>query len=110
MAFHLGLSSPEPLDPRGVQTQVHKLRNCNSHKHEGRCTRVATLLTVIGNDAIDVFNTLTWDAEADDKNIDKLLEKFEEYREPRKNLFSWAQESGETIDQYVTVLRNLSET
>ena len=49
-------------------------------------TRVATLLTVIGNDAIDVFNTLTWDAEDDDKKIDKVLEKLEEYCEPRKNV------------------------
>ena len=60
------------------------------------------------HDAIDVFNTLTWYAEGGDKNIDKVLEKFEEYCEPRKNLFSWALESGETIDQYVTVLRKLS--
>ena len=79
---------------------------------------VATLLTVIANDAIDVFNTLPWDAEGDDKKIDKVfIEKLEEYCEPRKNVsyerhkfFSRAQKSGETIDQYVTVLRKLSES
>ena len=61
--------------------------------------------------------TLTWDAEGDYKKIDKVLEKFEEQRQPRKNsnykrykFFSRAQESDEIIDQYVTVLRKISET
>ncbi|XP_068674761.1 uncharacterized protein [Montipora foliosa] len=78
--------------------------------------RAATLLKVIGNDAIDVFNTITWDAEGDDTKIEKVLQKFEEHCEPKKNasyerykFFSRAQESGETIDQYVTVLRKWSE-
>ena len=51
------------------------------------------------------------------KKIDKVLEKLEEYCEPRKNvsyerekLFSRAQESNETIGQYVILLRKLSET
>ena len=76
-------------------------------------TRVATLLTVIGNDAIDVFNTLTWDEEGDDKKIEKVLLKFEEHCEPKKNVsyerykfFSRAQESGKSIDQYVTILED----
>ena len=78
---------------------------------------MATLLTVIGNDVIDVFNTITWDVEGDDTKIEKVLQKFEEHCKPKKNVsykrykfFSRAQESGETIDQYVTVLRKLSET
>ena len=61
--------------------------------------------------------TLSWDAEGDDKKIDKIIEKLEEFCEPRKNIsyerykfFSRAQKSGETIDQYVTVLRMLSES
>ena len=45
---------------------------------------MATLLTVIGNDATDVFNTLTWDTEGDDTKIDKVLQKFEEHCEPRR--------------------------
>lgn len=47
-------------------------------------TRVATLLTVIGNDAMDVYNTLLWDAEGDDNKINKVLTKFEEFCEPKK--------------------------
>ena len=44
-------------------------------KKKKSATRVATLLTVIGNDAIDVFNTITWDAEGDDTKIDKVIQK-----------------------------------
>ena len=35
-------------------------------------TRVATLLTVIDKDAIDVFNTLIYDEEDDEKKIEMV--------------------------------------
>ena len=100
-----------------VQTEYanHKIATGISSKDSAN--RVETLLNVIGNDAIDVFNTLTWDEEGDDKKIEKVLLKFEEHSEPKKNVsyerykfFSRAQESGESIDQYVTILRKLCET
>ena len=87
MAFHLGLSSSEPLDPRGgnVSENWKKFKQKYTNYEiatrintKESATRVATMLTVIGNDAIDVFNTLTGYAEGGDKNIDKVLEKFEE--------------------------------
>lgn len=49
-------------------------------------TRLGTLLTVIGNDAIGVFNTLTWDEQGDDKKIEKVLLKFQKHCEPKKNV------------------------
>ena len=90
LAFHLGLPSLGPLDLRGgnVLENWKKFKQkytnyeiATSVNAKKSATRVATLLTVIGNDAIDVFNTLTWDAEDDDKKIDKVLEKLEEYCE-----------------------------
>ena len=126
MAMHFGLPPPEPLDLSGGNISENwkkfKQKFTNYEIATGinkkeTATRVATLLTVIGNDAIDVFNTITWDAEGDDTKIEKVLQKFEEHCEPKKNVsyerykfFSRAQESGETIDQYVTILRKLSET
>ena len=114
MAFHLGLPSPELLDLRGenVSENWKKFKQKYTNYEiatgintKGSATRVAMLLIVIGNDAIHVFNTLTWDAEGDDKKIDKVLGNLKEYCEPRKNVsyerykfFSRAQESGETID------------
>ncbi len=79
--------------------------------------QVATLLTVIGEEACEVFSTFTdWAVEGDEAKIEPLLLKFSQYCEPRKNvpfdryLFNRrAQEPGETYDQYHTALRKLAE-
>ncbi|CAB4009629.1 Hypothetical predicted protein, partial [Paramuricea clavata] len=66
---------------------------------------------------LDVYDTFVWTAVGDDKKIAKVLEKFDEHYEPRKNVtyeryifFTRAQETCETIDQYVTTLKRLSDT
>ena len=78
---------------------------------------MATLLTFIGSEALDVFDTFVWDTAGDDKKIAKVLKKFDEHCEPRKNVtyeryifFTKAQEASETIDQYFTTLKRLSGT
>ncbi len=79
--------------------------------------QVATLLTVIGEEAREVFSTFTgWAAEGDDSKIGPVLLKFEQYCQPRKNVpferyrFNRrGQEPGETYDQYRTTLRKLAE-
>ena len=124
MALHFGLPSRNHSICGNVSENLKKFKQKFTN-HEiatgintkESATRVATLLTVTGNDAVDVFNSLPWDSEGDDKKIDKIIEKLEEFCEPRKNIsyerykfFSRAQKSGETIDQYVTVLRKLSES
>ena len=77
------------------------------------------LATGVANkdDAIRVAtNTFTWDDDEDKVKIDKVLEQFEKFCEPRKNtiyerylFFSRGQESGESIDKYATVLRNMAD-
>ena len=68
MAFRLGLPSPEPLDQRGKKVSENwkkfEQKYTNDEIATGintkeSTTRVATLLTVIANDAIDVFIALT---------------------------------------------------
>ena len=95
MAFYLGLPSPEAIDLRGGNFSENLKKFKQKYKNyeiatginmKESATRVATLQTVICNDVIDVFNTLTWDTEGDDKKIDKVSEKLEEYCEPRKNV------------------------
>jgi len=79
--------------------------------------KAATFLHLAGPEALEVFNTLTFDAAGDEKKISKLLEKLEAYCIPRKNL-TWErhvfntrnQQPGESIDQYVTDLRNKAKT
>ena len=38
---------------------------------KNNATRVATFLTIVGNETLDVYDTLIWDNEGDDKKIDK---------------------------------------
>ena len=71
--------------------------------------RAMTLLPVAGSEALEVFSAFQWDADDDSKKVDKIMEKFERYCNPRKNLtferhsfFSRNQLEGESIDAYVT--------
>lgn len=61
------------------------------------------LATVIGDEALDVYNVFTWDSEDDKIKIDKVLEQFNNFCEPRRNtiyerylFFSRGQESSES--------------
>ncbi len=78
--------------------------------------QVATLLTIIREDARHVFSTFLWANGDDRKKIKPVLEQFAEYSEPRKNIpferyrfNKRMQETGETYDQYRTALRKLAE-
>ena len=79
--------------------------------------QVTTVLTIIGEEARDVYSTFTgWASDADKTKLDPVLTKFAEYCEPWKNVpFEryWfnrrAQDHGETYDQYKTALRKLAE-
>ena len=88
-AASFGLPPPEPLQ---LLQGTHRRSGGNSNKSgaitdetatdvakKDEPTRVATLLTVIGEDAVDVYNTLTGDEEGDELKIEKVLEKFESY-------------------------------
>ena len=74
--------------------------------------QLATLLHVAGPTALEVYNTFTWDEDGDEQKVNKILQKFENYCKPRKNI-TWErhvfntrnQQTGESIDQYVTDLK-----
>ena len=79
--------------------------------------QAATFLHVAGLEALEVYNTFSWTT-ADDKNkVDKIMEKFDQYCNPCKNV-TWErhkfntrnQQPGETIDQYVTDLKTKAQT
>ena len=80
--------------------------------------QVATILTVIGKEAREVYATFNdWENDGDDKKITPVLKKFGEYCEPRKNIpferFKFnrrMQEPGETYDQYRTALQKLADS
>ena len=78
--------------------------------------QVATLLTVIGEEAREVYSTFTgWENAGDSKKIAPVLEQFRRYCEPQKNtpferycFNRRCQEAGESYDQYRTALRKLA--
>ncbi len=78
--------------------------------------QVATLLTVIGEEAREVFATFTWTTAGDESKINKVLEKLEQYCQPRRNVpferyrFNQRmQEPGESYDHFRTALLKLAE-
>ena len=88
--------------------------------------KYSVFLFIIGEKGREIFNTWTWEkklnennqpTDEDDITIKLLMEKFEAYCLPRKNLvierrkfFTRNQQSDESIDAYITELRNLSST
>ena len=48
--------------------------------------RVATLLTVIGKESVRIYNTFDWENDEEKTNISKVLEKFDNYCTPKRNL------------------------
>ena len=82
---------------------------------EEEARQVATLLAVIGKEANKVFRTFTFSSPDDAKKIEPVLRKFEEYCIPRENtiyerflFFTRDQRESETIDQYLTELRQIA--
>ena len=78
---------------------------------KAKATRVAILLHTAGPEALDVSSTFQWEEEADKDDTDKVLQKFREYCQPRKNtvferykFWDRNQQEGESIDQWVTDL------
>ena len=83
---------------------------------EDEPVQVATLLTVIGEEAREVYATFSDWTTDNNKNIGPVLAKFAEYCQPRKNIpfeqykFNRrTQEPGEQYDQYRTALRKLAD-
>ncbi|KAJ8017554.1 hypothetical protein HOLleu_44951 [Holothuria leucospilota] len=91
--------------------------------YEGKEAKIKTslLLHVIGEEALDIYNTFTFtnDAEGNptNMNLDIVMDKFQNYCTPKKNItyerhkfFTCIQKPGESIDHYLTELRTKSKS
>ena len=74
--------------------------------------KIGIMLSHAGKEAREVYKTLTWAADGDKDKFDKVLEAFEQFCAPQKNIlyerhgfWSLHQEEGEAIDAYVTRLK-----
>ncbi|PIK51998.1 hypothetical protein BSL78_11110 [Apostichopus japonicus] len=79
--------------------------------------RVATLLAVIGQPAVDLYNTFTWAGEADAKTYQKVIDQFEVHCKGHANttyeryIFNTrVQREGESFESFFTSLKSLAET
>ena len=46
----------------------------------------ATLLHVAGEEALEIYNTFSWEKDGDDQKVSIIMAKFESYCNPRKNV------------------------
>ena len=69
------------------------------------------LLTCIGEKVCEIYSTLTFDVEADKMKLQKIIEKFDMYCEPVKNItyirhrFFTCKQIGQRFDEYLTELK-----
>ena len=120
-----GLPPPQPLDIHGANC-TEKWRRfevawsnyvlATELNAKDESIQVATLLTIIGEDAREVFSTFSWTDAKNAQKIDCVVRKFREYCQPTKNipferyLFNQReQEMDESYDHYRTSLRKLAE-
>ena len=117
MPLALDLRSDKPKSWSLFKQKWRNYEIASGLKNKEGETRVATLLSIIGDDALEVYNGFQWETVGDNIKIDKVLEKFEVYCNPKRNIpferyifNSRFQKVNEKIDEYVTQLRLLAET
>ncbi len=84
----------------------------SGNETKGEDIKSAILLHAVGEEALKIYNTFTWDAVGDDRKTQKILEKFTSYCKPKRNII-WerhvfntrSQQPDESIDQYATDLK-----
>ena len=79
--------------------------------------KVALLLSLIGEEGLDLFNSFTFETGKDPKKLDDVKAKFEAYCSPKKNIIferfvfnSIVQKEGQLFDNFLTELRKSVKT
>ena len=74
--------------------------------------KIGIMLSHAGREARELYKTLPWAAEGDDKKFNKVLEAFERFCSSQKNLlyerhgfWQLSQQDGEPVDAYLTRLK-----
>ena len=74
---------------------------CGLSKKEEKI-QAATLLHVTRPQALDISKKFIWEAKGNDKKVSKILDKFEAYRIPYKNVI-WQRHLSNTCNQYLYI-------
>ena len=112
--------SPDPLSLTGniaqnwkeFEEQLHWFLAGTESASKSDEIKIGIMLSHAGKEAREVYKTLPWAAEGDDKKFAKVITAFRTYCEPRKNIlyerhgyWSLQQLEGESIDRYLTRLK-----
>ena len=89
-SFHIPAPSPLDMSSSNLAESWKKFKQryenfelATGIASKGDGQRVATILSVIGQEAVDTYNTFVWAEAADNKKIAKVIEKKEEWHEER---------------------------
>lgn len=84
---------------------------------KSKAIQTAILLTLLGENGMDIYRTFEWEDPAHKDDVVKVIEKFTDYFTPRQNVIferykflKRKQESAEQFDTFFTALVNLSKT
>ena len=117
------LQPPKPLIMEGNLLQNWKLWKqefnlfmiATEYTEKAEQVKTSLLLHCIGERAREVYNSFTFQSEADSMNYTKVVEQFEAYFGPRRNVtysrfkfFTYRQELGQSFDDYHNEMRKLS--
>ena len=119
-----GMKPPEPLSVHGnVSENWRRWRQrfelyltASGLDRKDKKVQRCTLLHIIGEDALEIFNTFQFAADEPDE-LSSLLQKFASHFEPQTNVTyerhvfnTRVQMAGETIDQFVTDLKTKAKS
>ena len=78
--------------------------------------KTCILLSCIGPKGREVYGTFDYAEEGDNKKLDVVMDKFEAYCKPKKNItisrhkfFTHKQKDGQSFSDFVTALKRLSD-
>lgn len=99
----------------GVETEVFFRLATKLNKDDGEI-QVSSLICAMESKAEKIFSSFKFTAEAQKKNYEIVLKKFDDYFIPLRNIIhEWAcfyqrsQQPGETMEMYITTLYKLAE-
>lgn len=103
------------LSWKNWKTQFAIFMRASGFEHQTNQRKVALMLHHLGVECLDIF--YSFDCDVDNISYDELIGKFNKYFLPKVNIaverhkfFTCKQKDEQTIDEYVTCLKNLSLT
>lgn len=80
-------------------------------------TKVKLFLYIVGNQGREIYETLSFDQEPEERSLKCVIEAFSNYCDPKKNetverykFFTRIQEVGESLDKFITDIKILAAT